>query len=147
MSVLDKVAGDIERVLQSDMANIEDPFQKMEIFVNVCFDVVRSTREYYQVNMDFWTQINQKDEVRAVIARHYAKFRETAAKVVRQGLEAGKFRKVDPAQYGSFVIAVIDGLSLQWLFDDKVFDYDGMVKVASRLIIEGLLPERTDQRM
>ncbi len=147
MSVLDKVAGDIERVLQSDMANIEDPFQKMEIFVNVCFDVVRSTREYYQVNMDFWTQINQKDEVRAVIARHYAKFRETAAKVVRQGLESGKFRKVDPAQYGSFVIAVIDGLSLQWLFDDKVFDYDGMVKVASRLIIEGLLPERTDQRM
>jgi len=147
MSVLDKVAGDIERVLQSDMANIEDPFQKMEIFVNVCFDVVRSTREYYQVNMDFWTQINQKDEVRAVIARHYAKFRETAAKVVRQGLEAGKFRKVDPAQYGSYVIAVIDGLSLQWLFDDKVFDYDGMVKVASRLIIEGLLPERTDQRM
>lgn len=147
MSVLDKVAGDIERVLQSDMANIEDPFQKMEIFVNVCFDVVRSTREYYQVNMDFWTQINQKDEVRAVIARHYAKFRETAAKVVRQGLETGKFRKVDPAQYGSFVIAVIDGLSLQWLFDDKVFDYDGMVKVASHLIIEGLLPERTDQRM
>ncbi len=147
MSVLDKVAGDIERVLQSDMANIEDPFQKMEIFVNVCFDVVRSTREYYQVNMDFWTQINQKDEVRAVIARHYAKFRETAAKVVRQGLDAGKFRKVDPAQYGSYVIAVIDGLSLQWLFDDKVFDYDGMVKVASRLIIEGLLPERTDQRM
>ncbi len=147
MSVLDKVAGDIERVLQSDMATIEDPFQKMEIFVNVCFDVVRSTREYYQVNMDFWTQINQKDEVRAVIARHYAKFRETAAKVVRQGLESGKFRTVDPAQYGSFVIAVIDGLSLQWLFDDKVFDYDGMVKVASRLIIEGLLPERTDQRM
>jgi len=45
------------------------------------------------------------------------------------------------------VIAVIDGLSLQWLFDDKVFDYDGMVKVASRLIIEGLLPERNDQRM
>ncbi len=147
MSVLDKVAGDIERVLQSDMANIEDPFQKMEIFVNVCFDVVRSTREYYQVNMDFWTQINQKDEVRGVIARHYAKFRETAAKVVRQGLQSGKFRQVDPAQYGSFVIAVIDGLSLQWLFDDKVFDYDGMVKVASRLIIEGLLPERSDQRM
>lgn len=140
MSVLDKVAGDIEQVLQSDMASIEDPVQKIEIFVNVCFDVVRSTREYYQVNMDFWTQINQKEEVRAVIARHYAKFRETAAAVVRQGVSSGKFRPVDPVQYGSYVIAVIDGLSLQWLFDEKVFDYEAMVKVASRLIIEGLLP-------
>ena len=140
MSVLDKVAGDIEQVLQSDMATIEDPVQKIEIFVNVCFDVVRSTREYYQVNMDFWTQINQKEEVRAVIARHYAKFRETAAAVIRQGVTSGKFRQVDPVQYGSYIIAVIDGLSLQWLFDDKVFDYDGMVKVASRLVIEGLMP-------
>ncbi len=142
MSVLDKVAGDIENVLKADMANIDDPFQKIEILVNVCFDVVRSTREYYQVNMDFWTQINQKNEVRAVIASHYAKFRETAANAVRQGLAAGKFRTVDPVQYGSYIIAVIDGLSLQWLFDDKVFDYDGMVKVASRLIIEGLTPEQ-----
>jgi TetR/AcrR family fatty acid metabolism transcriptional regulator len=140
MSVLDKVAGDIEHVLAADMANIEDPFQKMEIFVNVCFDVVRSTREYYQVNMDFWTQINQKDEVRQVIARHYAKFRETAAAVVREGLASGKFRQVDPVQFGSYVIAVIDGLSLQWLFDNKVFDYDAMVKMASRQIIEGLSP-------
>lgn len=142
MSVLDKVAGDIEQVLQSDMATIEDPFQKVEIFVNVCFDVVRSTREYYQVNMDFWTQINQKDDVRKVIARHYAKFRETAATVVRHGVQTGKFRQVDPVQYGSYIIAVIDGLSLQWLFDEKVFNYEEMVKVARSLIIKGLLPER-----
>jgi AcrR family transcriptional regulator len=146
MSVLDKVAGDIEQVLQADMATIEDPVQKMEIFVNVCFNVVRNTREYYQVNMDFWTQINQKEEVRNVIARHYAKFRETAAAVVRQGVESGKFRQVDPDQYGSFVIAVIDGLSLQWLFDEKVFNYDEMVKVARRLVIEGLLPTRPTPR-
>jgi hypothetical protein len=118
----------------------------MEIFVNVCFNVVRNTREYYQVNMDFWTQINQKEEVRNVIARHYAKFRETAAAVVRQGVESGKFRQVDPDQYGSFVIAVIDGLSLQWLFDEKVFNYDEMVKVARRLVIEGLLPTRPTPR-
>jgi AcrR family transcriptional regulator len=146
MSVLDKVAGDIEQVLQADMATIEDPVQKMEIFVNVCFNVVRNTREYYQVNMDFWTQINQKEEVRNVIARHYAKFRETAAAVVRQGVESGKFRQVDPDQYGAYVIAVIDGLSLQWLFDEKVFNYDEMVKVARRLVIEGLLPTRPTPR-
>src|SRR5258708_3449612 len=77
MSVLDKVASDIERVLAADMQSIDDPVRKMEIFINVCFDVVRSTKEYYQVSMDFWTQINQKKEVRQSISRHYAKFRET----------------------------------------------------------------------
>ena len=140
MCVLDKVAGDIERVLAEEMDTSDDPWRKMEIFIEVCFDIVRNTKEYYQVNMDFWTQINQKEEIRRVIANHYAKFREAAARVVREGMEKGSFRKLDANGFASYVVAVIDGLSLQWLFDDKVFDYNQMSKNASSLIMSGLKP-------
>jgi AcrR family transcriptional regulator len=138
MCVLDKVAGDIERVLGEEMSSISDPWRRLEIFIEVCFDIVRNTKEYYQVNMDFWTQINQKEEIRKVIAAHYAKFREAAAKVIQDGVDKNAFRKVDASAYASFVIAVIDGLSLQWLFDGKVFDYSQMSKKASSLILNGL---------
>jgi AcrR family transcriptional regulator len=140
MSVLDRVAGDIERVLASEMSSITDAKRKLEVFIDVCFDIVRSTKEYYQVNMDFWTQINQKEEVRKVIARHYTKFREAAATVIRDGITAQAFRAVDPYEYASYVIAVIDGLSLQWLFDESTFDYDSIVKKAGQLLVEGLIP-------
>ncbi len=138
MCVLDKVAGDIERVLGEEMGSISDPWRRLEIFIEVCFDIVRNTKEYYQVNMDFWTQINQKEEIRKVIAAHYAKFREAAAKVIQDGVDKGAFRKVDAGAYASFIIAVIDGLSLQWLFDSKVFDYSQISKTASSLILTGL---------
>lgn len=138
MSVLDKVAGDIERVLAAEMGSISDVSRKLEVFIDVCFDIVRNTKEYYQVNMDFWTQINQKEDVRQVIARHYAKFREAAAVVIREGVGSGVFRTVDPKEYGSYIVAVIDGLSLQWLFDENVFDYDAITKKASRLLLDGL---------
>ena len=138
MCVLDKVAGDIERILSQEMDTSSDPWRKMEIFIEVCFDIVKTTKEYYQVNMDFWTQINQKNEIRSVIATHYAKFRETATKVIKDGVDKGSFRKVDAPSFASYVIAVIDGLSLQWLFDEKVFDYDAMSKQASALILHGL---------
>jgi AcrR family transcriptional regulator len=139
MSVLDKVAGDIERVLVSEMESIPDAKRKLEVFIDVCFDIVRSTKEYYQVNMDFWTQINQKEDVRKVIARHYAKFRETAANVIREGMTSGSFRQVEAREYASYVVAVIDGLSLQWLFDETVFDYEGITKKACRLVLDGLV--------
>ena len=138
MCVLDKVAGDIERVLGEEMESVTDPWRRMEIFIEVCFDIVKNTKEYYQVNMDFWTQINQKEDIRKVIATHYAKFREAAAKVIQNGVNKGAFGKVDANAYASFVIAVIDGLSLQWLFDEKVFDYNAMTKKASALILSGL---------
>lgn len=141
MSVLDRVAGDIEEVLMRDMSVIDDPVEKMKIFTAVSFDIVKSTKEYYQVNMDFWTQINQKKEVRKVISRHYLKFRETCCAVLREGIGRGVFKSVDPILYASFIIAVVDGLSLQWLFDETVYDYDTVVKTASELIMGGLLVE------
>ena len=140
MSVLDKVASDIEKVLQADMGSIDNPKKKLEIFVEVCLDVVRNTREYYQVNMDFWTQINQKEEVRRVIANHYVKFRDTCSKVINEGVQKGQFRPVDAIEYSSYIIAVIDGISLQWLFDDKFTSYDEMSKKICQLIMNGLTP-------
>jgi AcrR family transcriptional regulator len=140
MAVLDKVAGDIERDLIQDMDASSDPWRKLEIFIEVCFDVVKSTKEYYQVNMDFWTQINQKSEIRSVIANHYAKFRLAAAQVIKDGINKSVFKNVDPASYASFIIATIDGLSLQWLFDEKVFDYAAMSKKTSTIIMSGLKP-------
>jgi TetR/AcrR family fatty acid metabolism transcriptional regulator len=139
MSVLDKVAGDIEKVLASEMESTTDPRRKFEVFLEVCFDIVRSTKEYYQVNMDFWTQINQKEDVRRVIARHYAKFRDSAVTVIRDGINAGIFRQIEPLEYASYVVAVIDGLSLQWLFDENIFEYDNITKKATTHLLEGLL--------
>jgi len=138
MSVLDRVSGDIEKVLADDMKSATDAKKKLEVFVSVCFDVVRNTKEYYQVSMDFWTQINQKEKVKGVISSHYKKFRDQAATVIQQGIDAGSFREVAVHDYASYVIAVIDGLSLQWLFDEKIFDYDGICKLATHLILDGL---------
>ena len=138
MSVLDKVSGDIERVLAADMETMKDPFKKLEIFINVCFDVVRNTREYYQVSMDFWTQINQKEQVKTNISNHYEKFRQTAATVLQEGIDKKVFKPINTTYYSSYIISVIDGLSLQWLFDEKTFDYDEITKLASELIISGL---------
>lgn len=139
MSVLDRVAGDIENILVADMVLITDPVQKLRIFMSVSFDIVRGTKEYYQVNMDFWTQINQKKEVRQVISRHYAKFRDSCARVIEEGVKAGVFKNVNPHYYASLVIAIIDGISLQWLFDETVYEYDEVVKVASQQILDGLV--------
>ncbi len=139
MSVLDKVAGDIESVLSSDMKTSADPRKKLEIFIEICFDVVSSTREYYQVNMDFWTQINQKTEIKGAISKHYSKFRETASRVIEEGKTKGVFKDTSPQDYASYIIATIDGLSLQFLFDEKAFDYDRIVKMVKTLLIEGIV--------
>lgn len=140
MSVLSKVAGDIEDLLHADMNQTDTPEKRLRVFMGVVFDVVTKTREYYQVNMDFWTQINQKEEVKNVIATHYQKFRERAEKVIIEGIEKGHFKKVESRDFASYIIAVIDGLSLQYLFDSQAFDYDIIVSNTIEIVLDGLKP-------
>ena len=138
MAILDRSAVDIENMLIESMSAVSDPLHKIEAFIAVCFDVLRTKKEYYQVNMDFWTQINQKEAVRRVVARHYEKFRSVAADVISSGIEQGVFRKLDPRMYASFIVAVADGFSLQSLFDAAVFDYERTAKTVAEILIAGL---------
>ena len=141
MAVLDKCAADIEVMLVERMKSVNDPLRKLEIFISVCFDVLRDKREYYQVNMDFWTQINQKEEVRVAIAQHYNMFRNAGIKVIEDGIKAKVFKEVDVNMYASLIISIVDGYSLQHLFDNNAFDYDKITSMASDWIIGGLVLE------
>jgi len=143
MAILDRTAVDIENMLIESMRAVSDPLHKLEAFITLCFDVLRTKKEYYQVNMDFWTQINQKEAVRRVVARHYEKFRSAAAEVISSGIKQGVFRELDPRIYASYIVAVADGFSLQFLFDAAVFDYDRTAKSVTEIIIAGLKKEVT----
>ena len=138
MAILDRSAVDIEGMLIEKMNAVSDPLGKLEAFISVCFDVLRTKKEYYQVNMDFWTQINQKEAVRRVVARHYEKFRSVAADVISRGIAEGVFRDRDARMYASYIVAVVDGFCLQFLFDPAVFDYESIAKSISEIVIAGL---------
>jgi TetR/AcrR family fatty acid metabolism transcriptional regulator len=139
MAVLERVAGDIEGLLADFMSRTSDPSERLRYLVQTVFLVVRDKREYYCINMDFWTQINQKEKVREAIANHYAKFRAAAAGILQNGMDVGQFRQCDPALLASVIIAIVDGVSLQWLFDAEAFQWDETVKACEEHVLRLVL--------
>lgn len=139
MSVLDKVVGDIEKGLEKELKSASDAKAKLEIFIDVAFDIVNSTKEYYQVNMDFWTQINQKDDVRKIIAAHYAELRAFGEKIIREGMQEKVFNEVNAQQIAVMIISIVDGSSLQWLFDEEVIDLPQIKTVTKNLVFNYLI--------
>ena len=138
MGVLDRVGGDIESLLTqtSDAAN---PVERLKAIVSICFNIVRQKKEYYCINIDFWTQINQKEKVRQVVANHYSKFRTSLATIIQGGIDAGVFKVQNAQHASSIVMALVDGVGLQWLFDENVFDYNEVVKKCQDIILDFLV--------
>jgi len=139
MAVLERVAGDIESLLAGITEKTQDPSEQLRQMIRVCFDIVRQKREYYCINMDFWTQINQKEKVRLAVAKHYAKFRSTTAAIVQAGVDSGVFKPIDSAHAASVIIAIVDGISLQWLFEESSFPYDDLIKTSEEIVFRFLL--------
>ena len=134
MTVLDHVSGEIENLLVGTEITT-DPVQRLSNVIWMCAGVVQNKREYYRINMDFWTQIDQKEKVRQEIASHYAKFRTSIANIIQIGMNKGAFRSGDPSLYATLIIALIDGIALQWLFDEGIFVYDDLVKNCEMAVI------------
>lgn len=135
MAVLDRVAGDIEGLLSDIMEASDDPKERLCKLVRAFFSVAKEKREYYCISIDFWTQINQKENVRETIARHYAKLRTATAGIIQQGIDSGVFRPGSAAEYASLIVSMVDGISLQWLFDEAAFDYDQMTKRSEEMVL------------
>ena len=138
MSVLEKVAEDITSTLHQNMKSSKDPAQQLEIFITTSLNIVRTSKEYYQVNMDFWAQINQKQKVREIILEHYKEFKQTVLSVLEAGILVKVFKEVDVASFGNMIIAMIDGLSLQWLFAGETPDYEKTTAYATAWILDSL---------
>ncbi len=137
MSVLDKVASGIEDYLTTQLSSVTDPKEKLGIFIDVTLGIVKKTKEYYQVNMDFWTQINQKEEVRKIISSHYEQFRLTASSIIKEGV-GGSFRDVNPENAAIMILGMLDGISLQWLFDSKTVDLTALSESAKSMVFHYL---------
>ncbi|MEN9529260.1 MAG: hypothetical protein RI932_1133, partial [Pseudomonadota bacterium] len=131
--------GDIEGLLTGITERTQDPVEQLRQLIRVCFDIVRQKREYYCINMDFWTQINQKEKVRLAVAKHYGKFRGSTAAIVQAGVDSGVFKPIDADHAASVIIAIVDGISLQWLFDESSFPYDDLIKTSEEIVFRFLL--------
>lgn len=137
MAVLDHVSEEIEEHLAATDSNTT-PVKRLSNVIWICSYIVQNNREYYRINMDFWTQIDQKETVQKEIALHYAKFRSTVAIIIQEGINQGFFQKGDASHFASIIIAMIDGIALQWLFDEKVFVYADIVKSCEEAIMSFL---------
>ncbi len=68
--------------------------------------------------LDTWTRSRHDETLAATRARMDKLFRKAISDIVRQGVEEGDFRPVDPRLFAIHLAALIDGLAIQVLLDD-----------------------------
>jgi AcrR family transcriptional regulator len=88
--------------------------------------------------LDTWTRSRHDETLAATRARMDKLFRQAISDIVRQGVESGDFRSVDPRLFAIHLSALIDGLAIQVLLDDPAVDSAQMRSICRKYIRETL---------
>jgi len=139
MAVLDYVCQDVQKLLEGT-EHILDPLKRLSHTIWICANIIKTKRRYYKINMDFWTQIDQKDHVKKVLADHYSNFRNAIANIIKAGIDEGLLQDGDTQFLASIILAIIDGIAVQCLFEEPSRDYDELIKSTEEVIMKLLKP-------
>ena len=98
--------------------------------------------EYLKIMMDFWNVGTVPEDPDSLEHKRlkdmYSKAIEFFKEVIKEGIEKGVFREVDPELAASTLMAMLDGTVLQWLIFDKGFNLALSAETMLEIFMEGL---------
>lgn len=122
VATLEVIARDLDRrVAAAQSRTGRDPRARLRALVRACLEVAVGRPEYWIVFVEFWGEMLHDRRLRDLNTEVYARTRRLIARLVAEGVRAGRFRVVDPARAAAVVLGLIDGLSLQLTFDPEAF--------------------------
>jgi len=108
-----------QRVDASDHA-----VDKLRAYVRANFEFMQTHRENYVALVDLWESRGSHESGNRFSAEAYAPSRAYLSRILEAGREAGEFRARPAATLASVIQAAIDGVMLQWVFDEHTIDLD-----------------------
>jgi TetR/AcrR family fatty acid metabolism transcriptional regulator len=142
--IVDRLSTDFEGFCQADAT----PSEKLMMIFNNLFGNEKRARRYYTVVIDYMAQAIRTPQVQEYTHDIYSSYRTYMERIIADGIGTGHFRDVEVPKSTSMILALMEGLVLQWFFDRNGFDLEAAYEMCVDLMNERLMPEgvRVDGR-
>lgn len=114
----------IEQMLESLSGHVMDdlrPTEKLQHLIEVSIDELQHMGHAILIITEIWAQAarghwHDEDKVTTShLADMYDEYRQYIKEVLREGIQAGEFRKMNPDGVATLLLAFIDGLAWQFM--------------------------------
>lgn len=121
-ATLEAVTRDLDRrVVAAQSRTGRDPRARLRALVRACLEVAVAHPEVWVVFVEFWGEMLHDRRLRDLNTQVYARTRRLIARLIVDGVRAGRFRPLEPRRAAAVALGLVDGLSLQLTFDPEAF--------------------------
>jgi AcrR family transcriptional regulator len=136
-----------DRQLETSLKEIRSTFApedsaktKLEKATDMVFSsLVGLSKQACRMNLEFAVAARAIKSLQRMRDRQFKTERDFVAGIINEGIKTGEFRRdIDPDSLASMLIAMVDGLALNWASTSFEFDWEVLKDHAKKLVLEGL---------
>jgi TetR/AcrR family transcriptional regulator, fatty acid metabolism regulator protein len=120
--VIRALVTEADQFIKSSVDRCTSGPDKLRAYIEASFAFMAGHRSYYAVMVDIWGSFGTVEAKRAFNATAYDSYRSYLVKILEEGQREGAFRDFTQVTLAATVQAAIDGVMLQWIFDESSVD-------------------------
>jgi len=126
--------------IKKSVGQYESALEQLRAYVDANFDFMSSHRDNYVALVDLWGRRGSSDGGH-FNAEAYEPSRHYIAHILEAGIDRGEFRPLPVLTAASVIQAAIDGVMLQWVFDERAIDFEDsrseVLDMITRYVVRG----------
>lgn len=119
------------------------PKERLQLFINSSLMAFEEWSDLSHILLDFWAEHKSAGSIKFKFDDLYKSSKNNLAALIKTGIKRGDFKKVNPLHTASILIAIIDGLLLQWVFNPKSFSLRDIGSDVAAIILSGIKKEKS----
>jgi len=137
--VMDKILSDSKKYIDKVVVGEKTSSDKIIAYIKASFDYINANRQHFDALVDLWGSITTHEERLNFNKKSYDPCRNVLEKIIRAGIKSGEFADINVHLAASLIQAVIDGVMIQWLFDENAINLkdarDEVVKLGKAYLL------------
>ena len=142
VALQDKQLDESITVLTSTFAPEDSARTKLEKVIGTAFgSMVSASKKSCRISLEFNVAAPRIKSVQRRRDERFKALHHFLVEIIREGVEKGEFRRdVDPDSTALILLAMADGLSLDWATTNLDFGWKALTEQVKKMVMEGLPP-------
>ncbi len=139
VALLESVISDAESKLLQDTNSQASVRERLCSRLEAFTAFIQESQELISLQIDVWAQNKLDSQINQRAKCVYGGFRRSLTQLIEQGIVNGEFKWVDSTALASILVALYDGLMVQWMIDETAVDWDAVTGTLMNTLVAGLL--------
>ena len=145
-AMADSIIARYEHLLLERIQPIPTASEKLRVATDFLVDEFIFNRRLNRVFYNLVQMAYERKTIRAALQKQLRTYRGHIAEVVSEGIKDGEFAERDSAQIASLMVALVEGMALQWVINPRALNQSDVRMMIEDTIGKHLINSRKESR-